>query len=118
VALFADRARAADAGFVLDGQTGPAVAALVARLDGMPLAIELAAARVEVLGVAGLLDRLEDRFALLAGGNRAAPPRHRSLAATVDWSYQLLAEGERTCMKGSRSPFGRATCRTWPATAC
>ena len=118
VALFADRARAADAGFVLDGQTGPAVAALVARLDGMPLAIELAAARVEVLGVAGLLDRLEDRFALLAGGNRAPPPRHRSLAATVDWSYQLLAEGERTCMKGSRSPFGRATCRTWPATAC
>jgi predicted ATPase/class 3 adenylate cyclase/DNA-binding CsgD family transcriptional regulator len=95
VALFADRARAADAGFVLDGQTGPAVAALVARLDGMPLAIELAAARVEVLGVAGLLDRLGDRFALLAGGNRAAPSRQRSLAATVEWSYQLLDEDER-----------------------
>jgi predicted ATPase/class 3 adenylate cyclase/DNA-binding CsgD family transcriptional regulator len=95
VALFADRARAADAGFVLDGQTGPAVAALVARLDGMPLAIELAAARVEVLGVAGLLDRLGDRFALLAAGNRAAPSRQRSLAATVDWSYQLLDGDER-----------------------
>src|SRR6516162_1037319 len=65
VALFADRARRADARFVLDGPAGPAVARLVARLDGMPLAIELAAARVEALGVARLLDRLDDRFALL-----------------------------------------------------
>ena len=70
VALFADRARRADARFALDGQTGPAVARLVARLDGMPLAIELAAARVETLGVAQLLDRIEDRFALLTGGDR------------------------------------------------
>ena len=95
VALFTDRARSADAGFVLDGQTGSAVARLVARLDGMPLAIELAAARVEVLGVGQLLDRLGDRFALLAGGNRAAPSRQRSLAATVEWSYQLLDEHEQ-----------------------
>ena len=70
----------------------PAVARLVARLDGMPLAIELAAARVEALGVAQLLDRLDDRFALLAGGDRLAPSRQRSLAATVEWSYQLLDE--------------------------
>jgi hypothetical protein len=84
VVLFADRARAADAHFVLDGRTGPGVARLVARLDGMPLAIELAAARAEALGVAGLLDRIEDRFALLAGGDRLAParrtPRRASLA--------------------------------------
>ena len=96
VALFADRARSADARFALTGETTPMVAGLVARLDGMPLAIELAAARVEALGVAQLLDRLDDRFALLAGGNRTAPSRQRSLAATVEWSYQLLEEHERT----------------------
>jgi predicted ATPase/DNA-binding CsgD family transcriptional regulator len=95
VALFADRACRADAQFTLDGQTGPAVARLVARLDGMPLAIELAAARVEALGAVQLLDRLDDRFGLLAGGNRLAPGRHRSLAATVEWSYRLLGEDER-----------------------
>src|SRR6266704_1105122 len=95
VALFADRARRADARFVLDGQTGPAVARLVARLDGMPLAIELAAARVEALGVAQLLDRIGDPFALLTGGDRLAAGRQRSLAATVAWSYQLLTEDER-----------------------
>ena len=95
VALFADRARRADAGFALDDQAGPAVARLVTRLDGMPLAIELAAARVEALGVEQLLDRLDDRFALLVGGDRLAAGRHRSLAATVQWSYQLLDEHER-----------------------
>ena len=95
VALFADRARQADPHFTLNGETGPAVARLVSRLDGMPLAIELAAARVEALGVGPLLDRLDDQFSLLAGANRLAPARHRSLAATVEWSYQLLSEEER-----------------------
>ena len=95
VALFADRARQVDAGFTLDGQTGPVVAGLVARLDGMPLAIELAAARVEALGVSQLADRLDDRFALLTAGDRLAPGRQRSLAATVEWSYRLLGEEER-----------------------
>jgi non-specific serine/threonine protein kinase len=95
VALFADRARSVDRQFVLDGQTGPAVAQIVARLDGMPLAIELAAARAEALGVVQLLDRLDDRFALLAAGDRVAAGRHRSLAATVEWSYRLLDERER-----------------------
>jgi predicted ATPase len=95
VALFADRACRADPRFALDERAGPVVARLVARLDGMPLAIELAAARVEALGVAGLLDRIEDRFALLAGGDRTAPPRQQSLAATVEWSYQLLKDREQ-----------------------
>jgi non-specific serine/threonine protein kinase len=95
VALFADRARQADPHFELGGAAGAAVARLVARLDGMPLAIELAAARVESLGVAQLLDRLDDRLALLAGGDRLAAPRQRSLAATVEWSYRLLGEDER-----------------------
>jgi DNA-binding CsgD family transcriptional regulator/tetratricopeptide (TPR) repeat protein len=95
VRLFADRARQVDARFALDGQTGPAVAALVRRLDGMPLAIELAAARVEALGVAQMLERLDDRFALLSAGPRLAASRHRSLAAAVEWSYRLLDETER-----------------------
>ena len=95
VILFADRARAVDAHFVLDGRTGPAVTQIVARLDGLPLAIELAAARVEALGVAQLAERLDDRFRLLAGGDRLAPSRHRSLAATVEWGYRLLDERER-----------------------
>jgi predicted ATPase/DNA-binding CsgD family transcriptional regulator len=95
VRLFADRARQVDARFALDGQTGTAVATLVTRLDGMPLAIELAAARVEALGVAQMLDRLDDRFALLSAGPRLAASRHRSLAAAVEWSYQLLDESER-----------------------
>ena len=99
VALFADRARRADAHFVLDGQTRPAAATIVARLDGMPLAIELAAARVEGLGVTGLLDRLDDRFALLTSPDRLAPDRQRSLAATVEWSYQLLDEQERRAFR-------------------
>ena len=95
VALFADRARRADARFALDRETGPAVTRLVVRLDGMPLAIELAAARVEALGVTQLLDRLDDRFELLTGGDRLAAGRQRSLAATVAWSYQLLDDHER-----------------------
>ena len=84
-----DRARRADAQFALDGQELD-VARLVTRLDGMPLAIELAAARVEALGVSQLLERLDDRLELLAGGDWLAPSRQQSLAATVEWSYRLL----------------------------
>jgi predicted ATPase/DNA-binding CsgD family transcriptional regulator len=96
VALFTDRARRADRQFTLSADSAPAVAQLVTKLDGMPLAIELAAARVEALGLSQLLDRLDDRFVLLARTDRAgAAARHRSLAATADWSYQLLSEPDR-----------------------
>jgi hypothetical protein len=95
VMLFIDRARAADAGFALTDQDRRDVARLVGRLDGMPLAIELAAARAEALGVSQLLDVLDGRLALLGGGDRLAAGRHRSLAAAAQWSYQLLAEDER-----------------------
>jgi predicted ATPase/DNA-binding CsgD family transcriptional regulator len=95
VALFADRARAADARFALTGQNRRDVVHLVGRLDGMPLAIELAAARAEALGVSQLLESLDGRLALLAGGDRLAAGRHRSLAAAAEWSYQLLDEAER-----------------------
>ena len=94
MALFADRARQADPRFALNAESGPVVARLVERLDGMPLAIELAAARVESLGMSQLVDCLNDRFALLAGGGRTTP-RHRSLAAAVEWSYLLLGEDEQ-----------------------
>ena len=95
VALFADRARRADARFTLDQETGPVIGRLVTRLDGLPVAIELAAARVEALGVEQLLDRLDDRFALLVGADRLDTGRHRSLAATVEWSYLLLDHEQR-----------------------
>ena len=94
VALFADRARAADAGFALTGENRADVARLVGRLDGMPLAIELAAARAEALGVSQLLGWLDDRLELPAGGDRLAAGRHRSLAAAADWSYQLPDPGQ------------------------
>jgi len=95
VTLFADRAAQADPGFTLDETTRAAVARLVARLDGMPLAIELAAARVDALGVAQLLERIDDRFELLTDGDRLAEQRQRSLAATVHWSYCLLDDFEQ-----------------------
>ena len=95
VRLFAERATLADPGFRLDAESGPAVAELCRRLDGMPLAIELAAARVRALPVGELLERLGDRFALLVGSGRSADPRQQTLRATVDWSFRLLGEADR-----------------------
>jgi predicted ATPase/DNA-binding CsgD family transcriptional regulator len=95
VALFTDRARQADPRFVLDADSGAVARQIVAKLDGMPLAIELAAARVEALGLGQLLERLDNSIALLDGGDRLAPDRLRSLAATANWSYQLLSGAEQ-----------------------
>jgi predicted ATPase/DNA-binding CsgD family transcriptional regulator len=96
VTLFADRARLADPEFELNAATSPVVGQIVARLDGVPLAIELAAAWVEGLGLSQLASRLDTGLALLANGGQAADAgRHTSLAATADWSYQLLSEDEQ-----------------------
>jgi predicted ATPase/DNA-binding CsgD family transcriptional regulator len=97
VRLFADRARLADPAFVVDAESAPPVAQIVTALDGMPLAIELAAARVESLGVDQLAARLDDRLRLLTGSDRmAGGGRHASLAAAAEWSYRLLdAEEQR-----------------------
>jgi predicted ATPase/DNA-binding CsgD family transcriptional regulator len=106
--LFADRARQADRSFSLDDRTRPLVAQIVARLDGMPLAIELAAARIESLGLDHLAARLDESLWLLTSSDRAAADRHQSLAATVDWSYGLLAEKERQVFRrlaGYPGPF-------------
>jgi predicted ATPase/DNA-binding CsgD family transcriptional regulator len=95
VELFAARARAANAAFVLDERNVAIIASICRRLDGMPLAIELAAARTRTLSVEDIAARLDDRFRLLTTGSRTAPPRHQTLQATLDWSYDLLSESER-----------------------
>jgi predicted ATPase len=95
VRLFLDRAVGVQPAFRVTTQNAPAVAQICARLDGIPLAIELAPARVRVLPPAQLLARLEDRFRLLTSGSRTAPERHQTLRAAVDWSYGLLSEAER-----------------------
>jgi non-specific serine/threonine protein kinase len=93
--LFLDRARGADPRFVLDEPGAQAIADICHRLDGIPLALELAAVWVRLLDVRQIAARLDDRSTLLVGGNRAAPPRQQTLRATLDWSYQLLSENER-----------------------
>jgi predicted ATPase/DNA-binding CsgD family transcriptional regulator len=98
-ALFTERARQADPRFTLDVESAPLVTRVVTGLDGMPLAIELAAARVEALGMAGLAERLDDVLRLLTRKDPLAAERHRSLAAVADWSYQLLAEPEQRAFR-------------------
>lgn len=99
VRLFLERAEAVSAGFALTGQNAEAVARVCDRLDGIPLAIELAAARVKVLSVEQIAERLDDCFRLLTGGSRTALPRHRTLRATIDWSHELLSEDERALFR-------------------
>jgi len=99
VALFVERMRASRAGFSPREEDLPTIAAICHRLDGVPLAIEFAAARAHTLGLRQVLSRLDDRFGLLTGGRRTAPPRHQTLRATLDWSYQLLPEIERQMLR-------------------
>jgi predicted ATPase/class 3 adenylate cyclase len=96
VALFIDRAQAVKADFAVTDANAPAIAEICVRLDGMPLAIELAAARAKLLSPQALLARLEQRFDLLTGGARDLPERQQTLRSTIDWSYGLLGADEQT----------------------
>ena len=98
VALFAERARAHGVVLDVDGQAGPLVVSVCRRLDGMPLAIELAAARLRSMSLAELHDRLDQRFRLLTGGSRTALERQQTLRAAVGWSYSLLTGAERVLL--------------------
>ena len=99
VRLFVERARAVGAQFAPDSQTGAKLALICRQLDGIPLAIELAAARVTALGIDEVASRLDDRLRLLTGGRRTALPRHQTMRATLDWSYELLFEPERLLLR-------------------
>jgi predicted ATPase/DNA-binding winged helix-turn-helix (wHTH) protein len=97
--LFMARTSAAQPVALVDRRVGAAVAKICRQLDGVPLAIELAAASAAALGVEGLASRLDDRLNLLTNGRRTAPTRHQTLRATLDWSYELLSEPERAVMR-------------------
>jgi predicted ATPase/DNA-binding SARP family transcriptional activator len=99
VDLFSARATAAAPGFVVDARNADAVGAVCRRLDGIPLALELAATRVRALGVHRLLEGLDDRFRLLSAGQRGAPARQRTLRAVIDWSWELLEEPEQAVLR-------------------
>ena len=99
VRLFVERARAVQPRFVLSAENAATVAAICRRLDGLPLAIELAAARLHVLSVDDVLARLDDRFRLLRRGGRIAVDRHQTLQATLDWSYGLLDSVEQALLR-------------------
>ncbi len=99
VQLFVRRAQAVRSGFTLTTRNAQMLSAICARLDGVPLAIELAAAWVRALGVAQILERLDDAFALLVDGSRTAPGRQQTMRATLDWSHALLSEAEQTLFR-------------------
>ena len=99
VKLFIDRAAAAVSTFTVTNDNAPALAQICHRLDGIPLAIELAAAKVRVLSLEQIAKRLDDRFRLLTGGSRAALERHQTLRAAIDWSYNLLSPAEQTLFR-------------------
>ena len=99
VKLFEQRAQLVRPSFRVTDDNAAAVLAICQRLDGLPLAIELAAARMRMLSSAQLADRLDDLFAVLVGGARSAPPRHQALRATLDWSHDLLGDDERAVFR-------------------
>src|SRR6266404_5492786 len=116
VQLFVARTTALRSDFSVDADSLPAISAICIHLDGIPLAIELAAARAAALGPQQVASRLDDRLALLSGGRRTALPRHQTIRATLDWSYELLPDCERCqfCRLGSRrrhcKPRRQITC--------
>jgi predicted ATPase/Tfp pilus assembly protein PilF len=121
VLLFAERAAAASPGFVLNERAAAVAGQICRTLDGIPLAIELAAARAKVLSVEQIAARLDDRFRLLTGGSRSALPRHQTLRATLDWSHDLLTEAEQTALRrlsvfagGCTLPAAEAACADNP----
>ncbi|MFE5668656.1 BTAD domain-containing putative transcriptional regulator [Streptomyces niveus] len=99
IRLFTERATAADPRFTVDSETEDTVAAICRRLDGIPLALELAATRVRALGVHALAARLDDRFRVLTAGRRGAPARQQTLRAVIDWSWELLTAPERIVLR-------------------
>lgn len=99
VRLFIERAAAVQASFAMTNENAPTLTQICYRLDGIPLALELAAARVRVLSVEQISKKLDDRFRLLTGGARGALPRQQTLRATIDWSYDLLSEPERALLR-------------------
>jgi predicted ATPase/DNA-binding winged helix-turn-helix (wHTH) protein len=99
VRLFVDRATSHGSGFRFDDHEAPIVADICRQLDGIALAIELAAGRVEAFGTRGVAKLLDDRFRLLTGGRRTALARHRTLSATLDWSYEALSDAEQTLLR-------------------
>jgi predicted ATPase/class 3 adenylate cyclase len=109
VALFVDRARAALPSFAVTNENAPAVAELCVRLDGLPLAIELAAARIKLLTPQQMLDRLGQSLTLLAGGSRDLPARQQTLRGAIQWSYDLLDEGDRRIFAAFALFVGGAT---------
>jgi predicted ATPase/DNA-binding SARP family transcriptional activator len=109
VRLLADRAASVRPGFTVDDTTASAVVHVCRALDGMPLAIELAAARLRTMSLDQVAARLDDRFRLLTGGSRMALPRHQTLRAVVDWSWDLLDDDERTLLRRLSIFSGGAT---------
>ena len=99
VALFVERAREQGVDLSVDEKTGPLLVSICRRLDGLPLAIELAAARLRSLSLSSLRDRLDQRFRLLTGGSRTALARQQTLRAAVDWSYSLLNRAEQSLLQ-------------------
>ncbi|MFL6122153.1 BTAD domain-containing putative transcriptional regulator [Actinophytocola sp.] len=117
VRLFADRAAAARPGFLVTAENAARVAEICRRLDGLPLAIEMACTRLRSMPLAEVATRLSDRFRLLTGGNRTALPRHQTLLAVVDWSWRLLTDAERALARrlavfagGATPAAARAVC--------
>ena len=109
VSLFLERASEVKTSFELSEEVAPAVAEICRRLDGIPLAIELSAARIEILTPAEIVRRLDQRFALLTSAHQTAPPRHQTLAAALDWSHELLSGSEQALLRRLSifvGPFG------------